>query len=220
MSERVKPPAIAAAILNFFSSQRDFAAIAGDLQEEFLLRLQRSGGRAATVWYWREILRNSLILTVREVWETPFRTLFTSIAGMVAVAAVIGVYLTTRYSFKFWSGDVMMLMRPGDRELFLLVELLAPLAIGWIAARLLPRREWALAVTFTVISVPPSVLVGLAPSLAWCYVIWAHIVIPKPLLEFMVLNLVVRLAGFTLGCLVVRRSRLLNPRTSATIPNA
>ena len=43
MSELLKPPAVPVAILNFFASQPDFPAVAGDISEEFHQRAQKLG---------------------------------------------------------------------------------------------------------------------------------------------------------------------------------
>ena len=67
MSELLKPPAVPLAILNFFASQPDFPAVAGDISEEFHQRIQSAGPRAAKRWYWREAFRNAFALTWREM---------------------------------------------------------------------------------------------------------------------------------------------------------
>src|SRR5437016_778371 len=88
MSELLKPPAIPSAILNFFASQPDFSAVAGDMAEEFQQRAQRVGATAAKRWYWRESFRNAFALTAREFYQTPGRTIFIAFASLLAVSIV------------------------------------------------------------------------------------------------------------------------------------
>ena len=73
--ETIKPPALATAILNFFSNQPDFAALAGDLEEEFRQRAAAEGEQAARRWYRRETRRNAWALTLRELRRSPARIL-------------------------------------------------------------------------------------------------------------------------------------------------
>ena len=84
MSELLKPPAVPVAILNFFASQPDFPAVAGDISEEFHQRAQNSGANAAKRWYWREAFRNALALTWRELVRTPVRTTLIALGCFLA----------------------------------------------------------------------------------------------------------------------------------------
>ena len=65
MSEYLKPPVIPTAILNWFSCQPDFPAVAGDLAEEFQQRVETMGATRAGRWYWWESFRNACALTAR-----------------------------------------------------------------------------------------------------------------------------------------------------------
>ena len=97
MSELLKPPAVPAAILNFFASQPDFPAVAGDISEEFHQRAQSSGAKAAKRWYWHEAFRNALALTWRELMRTPVRTTLIAFGCFLAVNIVTVLYLVVRY---------------------------------------------------------------------------------------------------------------------------
>jgi hypothetical protein len=97
MSELLTPPVIPSAILNFFASQPDFAAVAGDMEEEFQQRAQRVGARRAKLWYWRESFRNACALTARELYRTPARTAVIAFGGFLAVNMATGLYNLNPY---------------------------------------------------------------------------------------------------------------------------
>ena len=138
MSELLKPPAVPSAILNFFAGQPDFPALAGDITEEFHQRAQSSGGMAAKRWYWREAFRNALALTWRELGRTPVRVTLVAFGCYLAVNFVPAPLIL---SFNMrWSA-------------LLALNFAAVLAVGWIGAKLLPGREWALDLTYTVMTV-------------------------------------------------------------------
>lgn len=138
MPELLKPPVIPTAILNFFASQPDFPAVAGDISEEFHQRIQASGGKAANAWYWREAFRNALALTWREMRRTPILTTIVAFGCYLAVNFVPAP-LILRFNMR-WSA-------------LLVLNFAAVLAVGWIGAKLLPGREWALDLTYTVMTV-------------------------------------------------------------------
>ena len=138
MSELLRPPVLPSAILNFFAGQPDFPALAGDISEEFHERAENSGAKAAERWFWREAFRNALALTWRELRRTPVRT--TAIAfGCYLAVNLVPAPLTLAFNMR-WS-------------VLLALNFTVLLALGWIGARLLPGREWALAVTYTVMTV-------------------------------------------------------------------
>jgi len=89
MSELMKPPAVPTAILNFFASQPDFPAVAGDISEEFHQRAQTDGAKSANGWYWREAFRNAFALTWRELRRTPVRTTLLALGCLLAVNVVV-----------------------------------------------------------------------------------------------------------------------------------
>jgi hypothetical protein len=141
MSELLKPPAIPTAILNFFARQPDFPAVAGDICEEFHQRVQTSGVNAARRWYWREAFRNALALTRRELLQTPIRT------TLIAMSCFVMVSIATNW---FWMHGAA----PGRSFWDVVVtQLLILLAAGSTGGIFLPRREWALALTFTACSI-------------------------------------------------------------------
>lgn len=143
MPEPMKPPGIPSAMLNFFAQQPGFPAIAGDMTEEFQLRAQRNGEEGAKSWFWREAFRNSWALTARELWRTPVQT------TLVALNCWLAGNLATRlYAFFHFHS----LPAPWDLALASLLHLLIPLVMGLVGGKLLPDREWALALTFTAFS--------------------------------------------------------------------
>jgi hypothetical protein len=210
MSELLKPPVIPSAILNFFSSQPDFPAVAGDMDEEFQQRAQRMGAARAKLWYWRESFRNACALTVREMYRTPARTVAIAFGSFLAVNIVSGFYVFISFyprSVDFFRGgleywDPMeLVLNPSRRDVALLLQFIAPFAMGWIGGRLLPGREWALTLMFTFVSA------SFALFAAWRLLVALRIVLPTPLLEFMIAAAALRLIGFWLGSLWIRRSR-------------
>lgn len=207
MSEPLKPPAIPSAVLNFFSGQPDFHAIAGDLAEEFQQRTQSAGAGAAKLWYWRESLRNAFALTARELYRTPVRTIFIAFAGLLGVSIISGLYIVVSLHLLskgiLLGGDwdpMHLALNRGQMEMFLLVQFIASFAMGRIGGTLLPAREWALALIFALISC--VVLPG-----GWRLLMALTIVLPWTFWEFVIAVYAFRLSGFWLGTLWIRQSR-------------
>jgi hypothetical protein len=194
MSELLKPPAVPVAILNFFASQPDFPAVAGDISEEFHQRIQSSGPKAAKRWYWCEVFRNALALTWREMRRTPVRT--TSIAfGCYVAVNLVSVELTLAFNMSWM--------------VILALRFTALLAMGWIGAKLLPGREWALALTFAVMAVCLTL-----PAVWYSFTfVFKH----TPSLPFWAAVVGFRPSIFWLGCLLVR---YINNRKHSSIVSA
>jgi hypothetical protein len=212
MPELLKPPPIPSAILNFFSSQPDFQAVAGDMAEEFQLRARTSGAKAGVRWYWRETFRNAWALTLREICRKPVGTIVIALGCFVAVNLLSGLYVF----LSFYPRSIGMFLHPqylnpyldpmefvrnhSRRDLALLLQFIAPLAMGWIGGRMLAGREWALTLMFTFVSacaaLPASYLLAVLRE-----------VLPTPLMEFMIATAALRLIGFWLGALWFRQSR-------------
>jgi hypothetical protein len=210
MPELLKSPAIPSAILNFFSNQPDFEAVAGDMAEEFQLRARISGAKAADRWYWRETFRNAWALTLREIYRTPAQTIIIAFGCLVAVNLLSGLYLFLSFHSRsvgmflshFQYMDPMDFVRDHSRrDLALLLQFIAPFAMGWIGGRMLAGREWALALMFTFV----SACTALPP--AWYIFVVLRMVLPTPLMEFMIATAALRLIGFWLGTLWIRHSR-------------
>ena len=198
------------AILNFFSNQPDFQAVAGDMAEEFQLRARNLGAKAADRWYWRETFRNAWALTLREIYRTPIRTILLAFACLVAVNLLSGLYFFISFYPRsvgmflshFQYVDPMEFVRnESRRDLALLLQFIAPFAMGWTGGRILAGREWALALMFTFV----SACAGLIP--AWYLFVALRIVLSTPLTELMIATAALRLIGFWLGTLWIRQSR-------------
>jgi len=195
MSELLKAPAIPLAILNFFSQQPDLPALMGDIGEEFQQRAQSAGANAAKRWYWREAFRNSFALTRREVLRTPVRTAFMALGCLMAVNMV-----TVSWYFLQTQPEIFYLDR-NRRYLFLLLQAIAPPVMGWIGGKLLPGREWALALMFTVLS-------GLFALPGTWYVLFVlKEPYPATLLQVLTFGILVRQGSFWAGALWARRSK-------------
>jgi hypothetical protein len=201
MPELLKPPAISVAMMNFFATQPDFSALAGDMSEEFQQRAVISGVPAAKRWYWREALRNAFALSWRELMRTPVRTALMAIACILAINAVTGIYVGIRWYF-FQETPVDLIYDQSPRDVLLLLNFIPPIAIGWLGGSVLRGREWAVALTFTFI----SVCMG---SIALVY-LWlireVHFLAPFEYL--MIFGNLLRQGSFWLGALWARRARL------------
>jgi hypothetical protein len=209
MPELLKPPTIPSGILNFFSSQPDFAAVIGDITEEFHQRAERSGASSAKLWFWREAFRNALALTARELLRTPLRTFVAAFGSVTALNALIAVYVLIADLLpphRFFLRDL------SHRAAFLVFDFLASLAVGWIGGRLLLGREWALALTYTLVfacSIPAGFTVAPLPS---------HFLHnPEPFRSLAILGNSFRLGAFWLGCLWIRCSNTHNLRSQVHV---
>ena len=192
MSELLKPPAVPAAILNFFATQPDFPAIAGDISEEFQHRVQNSGPTAAKRWYWHEAFRNAMALTWREFVRTPVRT------TLMALGCFFAVNIVRNF---LWMLGLMHGPRPWR---VLTIQLMTLLAMGLAGGKLLSGREWALALTFTVLSA------------CWDALGMYHSVPSAWVLVTVSLWIVLHQGAFWLGCLWIRvHSRLFTAMSKA-----
>jgi len=207
MSELVKPPTIPATVLSFFSSQPDYFALAGDISEEFQERARTASPTAAKLWYWRETFRNAWALTAREVLRTPGRTFLLALGSLIAVNALTAGYVVIRYYPRWFQySDVMeMVFDPRQSRVFLTLQFIVPLLVGWIAGKLLPGREWALALLFTLLST------CLALPAAWYLFVMLKVKLPAQLLGFVSIEIALRLSAFTLGSLLTRRAHASRP---------
>ena len=186
MSELLKPPAIPAAILNFFASQPDFPAVAGDISEEFHQRVEKSGANAAKSWFWHEAFRNAFALTWRELARTPVRTTLIALSCFIAVSIGPGL---------FWRSG--MVSGPRSPWYMVTTQILFLLGIGLVGGKLLPGREWALALTLTAFSI------GIDGGLRWVFPL-ARIHFSAAQLAAVVFGIGLRQGAFWLGCLWIR----------------
>jgi hypothetical protein len=212
MSELLKPPADPAAILNFFASQPDFCAVAGDISEEFHQRAQSSGANAAKRWYWHEAFRNAFALTWRELMRTPFRTFGMTLACFLAVNIVTVLYLVVRYyPLEFLQDPVELVSDHNLMSVLVLLNFIASLTMGWIGGRLLPGREWALALTYTLVTACVTL-----PG-AWYLLFVLKQNPPATVREAMIVGHALRQSTFWLGSLW---SRYVNNRKHSSIVSA
>src|SRR5262245_52115841 len=159
MSE-VQPPAIPIGILCFFAGQPNFPAVIGDLKEEFHLWAQSSGSKAARRWFWRETFRTGWALTAGELLRTPTRTALMALFCFIVISASTGASIGL-YTYFVQRNLVDLVYARQAYPALVLLNIIPSLAVGWIAGRMLPGREWALALTFILISMGLA-LVGTA----------------------------------------------------------
>ncbi|HTM47057.1 MAG TPA: permease prefix domain 2-containing transporter [Bryobacteraceae bacterium] len=211
MSQLLTPPAVPVAILNFFASQPDFPAVAGDISEEFQQRAQTSGPQAARRWYWHEAFRNASALTWRELMRTPVRTTLIAFGCFLAANLAIDLYAFLRY-YPLPALSIFNDLR--HKGLNYLVNFIAYVATGWIAGRLLRGREWAITLTFTVVSVC-LVLPGM-----WFVFFETLNPFPPSWREFVIVGNLVRIGAFWLGSLGIRHLRIRQGRVIKPAPGA
>ena len=195
MSELLKPPAVPAAILNFFASQPDFPAVAGDISEEFHQRAANLGANSANRWYWRQVFRNAFALTWRELARTPFRT------ALVVIGCYLGTYvLIDLYAFLRYYPLPALSIFNDQRHWGVnhLVNFIACLAMGGIGGWLLRGREWALTLIFALVSACLTL-----PG-AWYLFFVLKATIPARFKVFFIVGLAVRPSAFALGSLWIR----------------
>jgi hypothetical protein len=155
MSDFLALPRIPTAILHFFANQPDFSVLLGDVTEEFQQRARKSGARAAKVWFWREVFRNVLALTFRELSRTPV------LVAAIALGCVAAVNLTTGIGAFFFVqfSKLRLLVSPYSRwEILVAVQLLTSIIVGWASAKAAVGREWALALIFPLFSMAWTVV--------------------------------------------------------------
>ncbi len=151
-----KPPRAAVWLVELFAPIESAEGVLGDLEEEFVGRLTRSGHRAARRWYWRHALRTAVHLVWGSVRAAPWSTTAQVLASLVVGSLLYGVMngwivrLVSNlniydYDTSVWSWRAAALVR------FVAV----PVALGWLIAALARGRE--MIVTTLVV----SVLVGM-----------------------------------------------------------
>lgn len=125
MPENLQPPRAASRILSFFGSPH-LPQILGDLMEEFNERAQSTGLPAARRWYWREMVRNIIVLVGRGemAGKRRPRTLFL-ISGIWLGVALLWIWLShgwfMRLEHQLWG--------VGTAAVFLVCFVLV---IGWL----------------------------------------------------------------------------------------
>jgi hypothetical protein len=187
-----QPPTIPVGILCFFARQPNFSAVIGDLKEEFHQRVQSSGSKAARRWFWRETFRTGWALTGGELLRTPTRTTLVALICFIAIGAS-----TALYAYLVQRNLVDLVYGPQGYRVLVLLNIIPSLAAGWIGGRLLPGREWALALTFILITL----------SMALFGTLYFLFVVRVDLTEFKTLMMsvsILRLGCFCVGCLCVR----------------
>lgn len=157
----VRPPRIAAWLVDLFASSEQAESIAGDLLEEFSQLASQSGAASARRWYWRQGVK-----TIAHLIATGFRVAPWSIAcavlggyvlrwfgasfperAIVAVLAFRRHHVTPYYTWQqvqaymFWLNNGI-----------LIVHLLMSLFIGCTVAAAAKGREMAATMTLGLVS--------------------------------------------------------------------
>lgn len=198
-----QPPPIPMGILSFFAGQPDFSAVIGDLREEFHQRFETSGPKARR-WFWREAFRTGWALTGREFLRTPTQTTLIAVAGFLSTGAA-----TLLFAWVVRLNLVELLYGPRGFQILVLLNAGPSLATGWIGSRLLPGREWALALTYMMITLSMAV----AGTIYFMFVLRLD---SAEFATFMATVCILRLGLFSLGCLWMRgRFAVLSLKSAA-----
>jgi len=137
-----KPPRLAVSLVELFAPIDSAEGVLGDLEEEFVGQLARSGLRAARHWYWRQALRTTLHLLWGAVRVAPWLTTALVLASFIGASLLYGVLNRgvirlvgqipiNDYNTAVWSWRAAALVR--------LVAV--PLALGWSIAVVARGRE-------------------------------------------------------------------------------
>ena len=86
-----KPPRAAVGLVELFAPIESTEGVLGDLEEEFVARLARSGHRAARGWFWRQALRTAVHLLWGAVRAAPWSTTAQALASFVVASLLYGV---------------------------------------------------------------------------------------------------------------------------------
>jgi hypothetical protein len=153
----VRPPSVAAWLVNLFTPAKESESIAGDLIEEFSHLASKSGVSAAGRWYWRQTGKTIAHLFAAGFRTAPWSTAATVVAGFFLhrlLQRLPGAVLskaTDRY-LMFWSAhfqaDLWLLNGMG------MAHLLLSLLVGCTVALVAKGREMVAAVTLALIFFP------------------------------------------------------------------
>ena len=137
-----------------FLLPRDRAeAVLGDLVEEFALRAEAEGRRAALRWYWSQLGRS----LPRLAWASTTDRLWLRTWGVAAA----GFVLATLIELGLLAGLANLWPSSADKDLVhLLVWLIAIALTGFVAARLQPSSPFALAVVTVAVAVALTIRFG------------------------------------------------------------
>jgi len=137
-----KPPRVASWLVEVFAPMECAEGVLGDLEEEFVGRVIRSGHRAGRRWYTRQALRTTVHLVWGAVRAEPWSTTALVLGSFVAaplLSGVVNVWVARLvsnlpiydYETSVWSWRVAAPVR------FVAV----PLALGWSIAVVARGRE-------------------------------------------------------------------------------
>jgi hypothetical protein len=137
-----KPPRAAVWLVELFAPIESAEGVLGDLEEEFVGQLTRSGHRAARRWYWRQALRTAVHLVSGAVRAAPWSTTAQVLASLVVslwlygmmngwVARLVSNLPIYDYDTSIWSWRAAALIR----------FIVLPIALGWSIAAFARGRE-------------------------------------------------------------------------------
>jgi hypothetical protein len=184
----VRPPRLAAWLVELFVSDRRAESVAGDLVEEFSDLASRSGVAYARSWYWRQSVKTIAYLLGMGFRVAPWSTVGTIVGGFVLLrfglllpGRAIGAVLELRWhhvtpyftepqmkAYLFWFNTGVLTGR-----------LLVSLLVGCIVATVAKGREMVATITLSLVEfalIGVTALVNLAGHWSWfgfgMFVLW------------------------------------------------
>jgi hypothetical protein len=193
--EYVTPPHGAVAILNFFACEPDFANIVGDLSEEFELRASAHGHPAAKRWYWREALRNAMVLGKRELLRSPGKILAVSL--LTSLLTVVSITLFPLVMVRSVVGWIPHAFWPWYQAVWPILVFMLYAGSGAVASLFVRTRELALVVSF-------------ASVVSTLYIILVLYILNHrgAVYESMPLAWLLTIVAYSIGCFWIRWRRL------------
>jgi hypothetical protein len=167
----IQPPRIATWLVNLFTVTTE-ESIVGDLFEEFLEVVSRSGVAAAKSWYWRQTLKTVFYLFGGAFRTAPRPTIAVVLGGFFLGRVVSGLphrllsVVTDRYLF-YWSNHFKIYMILATDGM-MMMHVMSSLLVGCMVALAAKRRELVATISLALISA----------ALITSAVIWATIHLP------------------------------------------
>ena len=160
------PPRFAEAVLESFGADEAFSdAVLGDLSQEFALRVDRYGERAARMWYHRQALATAPHL-LRRWWSKARFADFRRLVNVLGLAYVLTMMIELGVSFvvvafisPLIEGPTIFARPAGQIPLVLAASLLGPMCAGYLAAGF-ERERPMLAATALAVAWPGVMILG------------------------------------------------------------
>lgn len=201
----LRPPRLAAWLVELFAPAKEAESILGDLQEEFSDLTSRSGVRFARRWYWRQCVKTVFHLAGAAFWSAP-----RSLASIVFLGFLLQWFSATLPERLVIA--ILRTQRPYSNqhvEAYIrfmtygipVAAVIHAILIGSIVAVLAKGRELVATITLAIF---------LAVPIGWLYFLfvrWAPQLPVVPALTFVLLHRAPYLTAAVVGGVIVRICR-------------